>query len=168
MKCPFCRCDNDRVIETRTSDDGFVIRRRRACQSCKKRYTTYERMEIVNIRVVKRDGTRVPFDRDKLRQGVERACWKRPVREARISELVATLETRLEGETEVSTRQIGELAMELLRKLDEIAYIRFASVYQDFANAQDFAKALQSMTDEKCAEAEARERSADGGEREPR
>ncbi len=149
MKCPFCRGDNDRVIETRTSDDGFVIRRRRACQSCKKRYTTYERIEIVNIRVVKRDGTRVPFDREKLRHGIERACWKRPVREAQISELVASLETRLEGETEVSTQRVGELAMELLRKLDEIAYIRFASVYQDFANVQDFARALQSMTGEK-------------------
>lgn len=152
MKCPFCRCDNDRVIETRTSDDGFVIRRRRVCQSCKKRYTTYERIEIVNIRVVKRDGTRVPFDREKLRRGIERACWKRPVREAQISELVAGLETRLEGETEVATQRIGELAMELLRKVDEIAYIRFASVYQDFANVQDFAKALQSMTNEKTSD----------------
>ena len=157
MKCPFCRCDNDRVIETRTSDDGFVIRRRRACQSCKKRYTTYERIEIVNIRVVKRDGTRVPFDREKLRQGIERACWKRPVREAQISGLVATLETRLEGETEVATQRIGELAMELLRKVDETAYIRFASIYQNFANVQDFAKALQSMTDEKATDVEENE-----------
>lgn len=157
MKCPFCRRDNDRVIETRTSDDGFVIRRRRACKSCKKRYTTYERIEIVNIRVVKRDGTRVPFDRDKLRQGIERACWKRPVREAQISELVAGLETLLEGETEATTQRIGELAMELLRKLDEIAYIRFASVYQDFANVQDFAKALQSMTNAKATESAASE-----------
>ena len=164
MKCPFCRCDNDRVIETRTSDDGFVIRRRRACQSCKKRYTTYERIEIVNIRVVKRDGTRVPFDREKLRHGIERACWKRPVREAQISGLVATLETRLEGETEVSTQRIGELAMDLLRKVDEIAYIRFASVYQDFANVQDFAKALQSMTDEKATDDEDSETSEGAGE----
>ncbi|MBQ9799436.1 MAG: transcriptional repressor NrdR [Thermoguttaceae bacterium] len=164
MKCPFCRCDNDRVIETRTSDDGFVIRRRRACQSCKKRYTTYERIEIVNIRVVKRDGTRVPFDREKLRQGIERACWKRPVREAQISELVASLETRLEGETEVSTQRVGELAMELLRKLDEIAYIRFASVYQDFANVQDFATALQSMTSEKVVDDGGTESAANVGE----
>lgn len=164
MKCPFCRCDNDRVIETRTSDDGFVIRRRRACQSCKKRYTTYERIEIVNIRVVKRDGARVPFDRDKLRRGVERACWKRPVREAQISELVASLETRLEGETEVSTQRIGELAMELLRKLDEIAYIRFSSVYQNFANVQDFISALQSMTDEKTNDGEANEPAEIDGE----
>ena len=164
MKCPFCRCDNDRVIETRTSDDGFVIRRRRACQSCKKRYTTYERIEIVNIRVVKRDGTRVPFDREKLRQGIERACWKRPVREAQISGLVATLETRLEGETEVSTQRIGELAMEQLRKVDEIAYIRFASVYQEFANVQDFAKALQSMTDEKTTDGEDSESAENVGE----
>ena len=149
MKCPFCRNDNDRVIETRASEDGFVVRRRRACQSCKKRYTTYERIEIVNVRVVKRDGTRVPFDRDKLRSGVERACWKRPVRESQISELIAELETSLEGETEVETQRIGELAMNLLRKLDEIAYVRFASVYQKFNTVQDFSNALQPMLDEK-------------------
>lgn len=149
MKCPFCRADNDRVIETRTSDDGFVIRRRRACQSCKRRYTTYERIEIVNVRVVKRDGTRVPFDREKLRTGVERACWKRPVRESQISALVAELETSLEGESEVETQRIGELAMNLLRKLDEIAYVRFASIYQKFNSVEDFANVLQPMLTEK-------------------
>ncbi len=149
MRCPFCRADNDRVIETRTSDDGFVIRRRRACQSCKRRYTTYERIEIVNVRVVKRDGTRVPFDREKLRTGVERACWKRPVRESQISALVAELETSLEGDAEVETQRIGELAMNLLRKLDEIAYVRFASIYQKFNSVEDFANILQPMLTEK-------------------
>ena len=82
MKCPFCHKDNDRVVETRTSDDGFLVRRRRVCQSCNRRFTTYERIEVGNLRVIKRDGARVPFDRDKIREGVERACWKRPVREA--------------------------------------------------------------------------------------
>ena len=92
MKCPFCHKDNDRVVETRTSDDGFLVRRRRVCQSCNRRFTTYERIEVGNLRVIKRDGARVPFDRDKIREGVERACWKRTVREAKISELVDELE----------------------------------------------------------------------------
>ncbi len=144
MKCPFCHQDNDRVIETRTSDDRFVIRRRRICQSCRRRFTTYERIEVVNVRVVKRDGTRVPFDRSKVREGVERACWKRPIRESQISELVAELETSLEGETEVDTQRIGEMTMELLRKLDEVAYVRFASVYRRFTTAQDFVTAFQT------------------------
>lgn len=145
MKCPFCRKDNDRVIETRTSDDGFIIRRRRVCQACKRRFTTYERIEVVNVRVVKRDGTRVPFDRNKVRQGVERACWKRPVAESQISELVAELETSLDGETEVATQRIGEMTMALLRKIDEVAYVRFASVYHKFNTAEDFASALDEM-----------------------
>ena len=149
MKCPFCRSDNDRVIETRTSDDGFVIRRRRACQSCKRRFTTYERMEVVNVRVVKRDNSRVPFDRNKVRQGVERACWKRPVTEAQISELVAELETSLEGETEVSSQRIGEMTMQLLRKLDDVAYVRFASVYNKFNSVEDFAATLKSLLGQK-------------------
>ena len=140
MKCPFCHKDNDKVVETRASDDGFVIRRRRVCQSCDKRFTTYERIEVANVRVVKRDGTRVPFDRDKVRQGVERACWKRPIRESQISELVAELETSLEGETEVEAKRIGDMAMALLRKLDEVAYVRFASVYRKFATAKTFRK----------------------------
>ena len=130
MKCPFCHEDNDRVVETRMSDDGFIIRRRRSCISCDRRFTTYERIEVANVRVIKRDGTRVPFDRNKIRQGVERACWKRPVRESQITELVAELETSLEGETEVESKRIGEMTMALLRKLDEIAYVRFASVYR--------------------------------------
>ncbi len=145
MKCPFCREDNDRVVETRLSDDGFIIRRRRACNACRRRFTTYERIEIGKVRVIKRDGTRVPFDRDKIRQGVERACWKRPVRESQITELVAELETSLEGETEVESQLIGEMAMALLRKLDEIAYVRFASVYRKFETAQDFSEALDKM-----------------------
>ncbi|MDD3589706.1 MAG: transcriptional regulator NrdR [Thermoguttaceae bacterium] len=145
MKCPFCHEDNDRVVETRMSDDGFIIRRRRSCISCDRRFTTYERIEVANVRVIKRDGTRVPFDRNKIRQGVERACWKRPVRESQITELVAELETSLEGETEVESKRIGEMTMALLRKLDEIAYVRFASVYRKFTNAKDFSEALHTM-----------------------
>ena len=145
MKCPFCRADNDRVIETRTSDDGFVIRRRRSCLTCGRRYTTYERIEAVNLRVVKRDGSRVPFDRNKIRQGVERACWKRPISDSQISELIASLETSLEGEVEVATEKIGEMTMNLLRKLDDVAYVRFASVYYKFETPEDFGAAITSM-----------------------
>ena len=145
MKCPFCRADNDRVIETRTSDDGFVIRRRRSCLTCGRRYTTYERIEAVNLRVVKRDGSRVPFDRNKIRQGVERACWKRPISDSQISELIASLETSLEGEVEVATEKIGEMTMNLLRKLDDVAYVRFASVYYKFETPEDFGAAITNM-----------------------
>ena len=151
MKCPFCHKDNDRVVETRTSDDGFLVRRRRVCQSCNRRFTTYERIDVGNLRVIKRDGARVPFDRDKIREGVERACWKRPVREAQISELVAELETSLEGETEVESQRIGEMTMALLRKIDEIAYVRFASVYRKFNTAQDFTEILRAMAESNAA-----------------
>ena len=154
MKCPYCRVDNDKVVDTRTGDDGFVIRRRRCCNSCGKRFTTYERVEVTNVRVVKKDGSRVPFDRAKLRQGIERACWKRPVSEGQISALVAELETKFEneGETEVSTNDIGEAVMEFLRGLDEVAYVRFASVYRKFNCAKDFAKELGPMLEEWRAE----------------
>ncbi|MDO4588051.1 MAG: transcriptional regulator NrdR [Planctomycetia bacterium] len=147
MKCPFCRSANDRVLDTRTSDDGFVIRRRRSCLSCGKRFTTYERIEVTNVRVIKRDGTRVPFDRLKLRRGIEQACWKRPISEAQISALVAKLETIIEsdGEAEVDTDYIGEKVMDLLKELDEVAYVRFASVYRKFKNVKDFANELEPM-----------------------
>lgn len=146
MKCPFCHKDADRVVETRASDDGFVIRRRRVCQECGKRFTTYERVEQGNIHVIKRDGSRVPFDRNKLRQGIERACWKRPIRESQISELVAELESSFEGEVEIEAQQIGEMTMTLLKKLDEIAFVRFASVYRKFNTAKDFMEALAETT----------------------
>ncbi len=147
MKCPFCRGKNDRVVDTRASDDGFVVRRRRLCLSCLKKFTTYERIEVTNVRVIKRDGTRVPFDRAKLRQGIERACWKRPISEGQISALLAELETRMESEaeTEVRTEYIGEQVMQLLRNLDEVAYVRFASVYRRFRNVEDFAHELEPM-----------------------
>ncbi|MDO5554433.1 MAG: transcriptional regulator NrdR [Planctomycetia bacterium] len=147
MKCPFCRSNEDRVVDTRASDDGFMIRRRRACNACGKKFTTYERIEVTNVRVIKRDGTRVPFDRAKLREGIERACWKRPISEGQISALVAELETRIEsdGDTEVDTERIGELVMSLLKNLDDVAYVRFASVYRRFKNVEDFAKELEPM-----------------------
>lgn len=158
MKCPYCRADNDKVVDTRTGEDGFVIRRRRLCLSCRKRFTTYERVEVTNVRVVKKDGSRVPFDRDKLREGIERACWKRPVSEGQISALVAELETKLEneGDSEIDTRSIGETVLQFLRQLDEVAYVRFASVYRKFDRIEDFAQELAPMLED------SRRRQSDG------
>lgn len=149
MKCPFCHTDNDKVLDTRTSEDGFVVRRRRACNSCGKRFTTYERIETTCVKVVKRDGSRVPFDREKLRTGLEHACWKRPVSEAQLSTLMAEVESQIDQtfDTEVESRFIGELLMQLLRELDQVAYVRFASVYRQFQDARDFANELKPMLD---------------------
>src|SRR3989339_2091666 len=117
MKCPYCRADNDRVLDSRASEDGFAIRRRRECLSCKKRYTTYERLERTSIKVIKKDGSRVPFDRDKLKQGLEKACWKRPISDSRLEEIVTHVENHFEAEfaSEVPSRAIGELVMQQLR-----------------------------------------------------
>ncbi|MBX7168750.1 MAG: transcriptional regulator NrdR [Pirellulales bacterium] len=147
MKCPFCKSDNDRVIDSRASEDGFAIRRRRECVSCGRRYTTYERIEEAVIKVVKKDGVRVPFEREKIKHGLLRACWKRPVSDAQIEQLVASIENEVYAnfEGEVPSEQIGELVMKHLRQLDEVAYIRFASVYRAFKDAQDFAEELEPM-----------------------
>lgn len=147
MKCPFCHQDNDKVVDTRTSDDGYVIRRRRSCNGCGKRFTTYERIETTLIKVVKRDGTRVPFDRNKLRVGLEHACWKRPISDAQLSSLMAEVESQIDQsfDTEVESHFIGELVMQLLRELDQVAYVRFASVYRKFQDARDFANELEPM-----------------------
>jgi len=116
---------------------------------CNKRFTTYERVESVSVHVRKKDGTRVPFDREKLRNGLERACWKRPISDAEISSLLAEVENQIEQlfTTEVESRFIGEIVMNLLRELDQVAYVRFASVYLHFKNARDFANELQPMLD---------------------
>lgn len=144
MRCPFCHLDNDRVLDTRAMEDGYVIRRRRHCNSCHRRFSTFERMERVTIRVVKRDHNREPFDPDKLRSGIERACWKRPISTDRIQELTQRIETAIyaQFEVEVPSEQIGEIVMQHLSEIDEVAYIRFASVYRDFGNAQDFIREI--------------------------
>jgi len=150
MKCPFCHDDNDKVIDTRTVEDGTVIRRRRLCCRCNRRFSTYERVEATTIRVVKRDQTRVLFDPQKIRQGIERACWKRPVSDAQLTEFVAGITGEIDAayDAEVSTRDIGRLVMERLRTLDQVAYVRFASVYLEFQNARDFSWELQPMPGE--------------------
>ncbi|NQT39237.1 MAG: transcriptional repressor NrdR [Planctomycetes bacterium] len=146
MKCPFCRDDNDRVIDTRAVADGFAVRRRRQCDSCRRRYTTYERIDAP-IKVVKKDGTREPFDRQKFKLGLEKACWKRPVGDAQIEAVILGVESDVETtfDTEVDSHYLGELAMRHLRDLDEVAYVRFASVYRQFKDVQDFVNELKPM-----------------------
>ncbi len=150
MKCPFCEFDNDRVINSRAAEDGHAIRRRRQCMSCKRRYTTFERVERSHLKVVKKDGTRVPFDREKIRQGLEKACWKRPISVDQISAIVRAVENHLESrfESEVESRLLGELVMGHLRKLDEVAFVRFASVYRQFKDVHDFVDELRPMLGE--------------------
>ena len=145
MKCPFCRSDNDRVIDSRASQDGYAIRRRRECLKCKRRYTTYERIEESAIKVVKKDGTRAPFSRDKVKSGLERACWKRPIADRDIERTVAAIENDVYSsfESEIDSRRLGELVMEHLRDHDEVAFVRFASVNRQFADAGDFADELR-------------------------
>ena len=148
MRCPFCNQDNDRVADTRPCGDGSFIRRRRECCVCKKKFTTYERIEATQIRVIKRDGSRVPFDRERLQHGIERACWKRKISDEQISALIIQVELDINAtfENEVASQYIGERVMHYLGKLDQVAYVRFASVYRHFENANDFARELQRMS----------------------
>ena len=147
MRCPFCRSDNDRVIDSRASEDSFAIRRRRECLDCRRRYTTYERIEERTIKVVKKDGVRVPFDREKLKSGIEKACWKRPVSDAQIETLIADIENDVltNYDAEVDSRYLGEQVMIRLRELDQVAYVRFASVYRQFKDVRDFVDELAPM-----------------------
>lgn len=147
MKCPYCHADNDRVSDSRACQDGAAIRRRRECLKCHRRFTTYERPEEVAIKVIKKDGSRAPFDRDKIKRGLERACVKRPISSLRIESSVAAIENDVYAsfDTEVDTRDLGLLVMEHLRDLDEVAFVRFASVYRQFNDVQDFFAELRSM-----------------------
>ncbi len=150
MKCPFCHVDDDRVLDTRASDDGFAIRRRRECNRCRRRYTTYERIERRAIKVVKKDGSRVPFEREKLKAGLEKACWKRPVSDAQIEAILTEVENDVEAnfDAEVQSRYLGELVMRQLRRLDQVAFVRFASVYRQFQDVHDFVDELKPMLSE--------------------
>ncbi|MCH7726274.1 MAG: transcriptional repressor NrdR [Planctomycetes bacterium] len=154
MRCPYCRTDNDRVIDTRASEDGFAVRRRRMCNSCKRRYTTYERLEEVSLRVVKKDGVREPFQPEKIRHGLTKACWKRPIREEDIEDVVAAVEREVYAnfDAEIHSRDLGELVMENLAEVDQVAYVRFASVYREFQDAQDFVEELQPILDRRPRE----------------
>lgn len=151
MRCPFCRVDNDKVIDSRASEDGFSIRRRRECLSCKRRYTTYERVEEIEIKVVKKDGIREPFSRDKIKRGLEKACWKRPISDEQIEATVSKIESDIYAnyESEIDSPELGELVMKRLAELDQVAYVRFASVYREFKDVRDFVDELQPMLKKK-------------------
>ncbi|MGY8767966.1 MAG: transcriptional regulator NrdR [Pirellulales bacterium] len=151
MRCPFCRADNDKVIDSRASQDGFSIRRRRECLACKRRYTTYERVEEMAIKIVKKDLVREPFKPDKIKKGLALACWKRPISESQIEDIVSAVESEIyaECEGEVNSDFIGELVMKHLHRIDQVAFVRFASVYREFKDVHDFVDELQPMLQEK-------------------
>jgi transcriptional repressor NrdR len=140
MRCPFCSHEDSQVKDSRPTEDGAAIRRRRQCEACAARFTTFERIQLREIMVVKTEGHSEPFDREKLARSIALACRKRPIDPIRIERLVSGIQRQIEtsGESEVTTRRIGELAMEGLKALDSVAYIRFASVYKDFTEARDF------------------------------
>jgi transcriptional repressor NrdR len=147
MTCPFCGHREDKVIDSRESKEGDVIRRRRECLSCARRFTTYERSDEIPYMVIKKDGRREKFDRQKVLAGLLRACEKRPVGMARLAEIVDEVETRLaeSPDRELATTTIGEMLMERLRGLDKIAYVRFASVYRDFQDVEAFLNELKTL-----------------------
>jgi transcriptional repressor NrdR len=153
MKCPFCASPNSRVIDTRSAEGG--IRRRRECEDCERRFTTYERVAPLRLMVIKRDGRREPFARDKIVRGVQIACAKRPIETRAIEELVSGIESELyhRGSREVTSREIGEMVMRNLRQLDEVAYIRFATIYRRFADVEDLADEIESLLERRHREA---------------
>jgi transcriptional repressor NrdR len=150
MRCPYCGNSDTQVKDSRPSEDGVAIRRRRNCPDCGGRFTTFERVQLRELQVVKRSGRRVPFDRDKLMRSVEIALRKRPVDPERVERMVSGLVRRLEslGESEIKADVIGKLVMEGLRGLDDVAYVRFASVYKNFREAKDFEELLSELTAE--------------------
>ena len=147
MRCPFCGGGDDRVVDSREGRDGEVIRRRRECVSCGRRFTSYETIEEIPYMVVKSDGRRETFDRKKLRTGLVKACEKRPVPSARLDSIVDEIETRLHDteEREIRTSEIGSLVMDRLRELDKVAYVRFASVYRKFEDVDEFLDELKNL-----------------------
>ena len=151
MRCPFCKEEDSRVVDSRAADDGNTSRRRRECTSCGKRFTTYETVEKIPLMVIKNDGRRVVFDRNKLLNGLIRSCDKRDIPTERIVALADEIEKELRNtmDREVYTRDIGELVMEKLKNFDEVAYIRFASVYRKFADISGFREELEALLREK-------------------
>lgn len=149
MRCPFCSFQDSRVLDSRPAEDGHSIRRRRECGGCGRRFTTYERVDELPLMVVKKDGRREVFDRHKLLTGLTRACQKRPVPMAGLESMVDEIEQELRntGEMEVASRDIGEMVMGRLRRLDEVAYVRFASVYREFRDVDGFLREIQRLSD---------------------
>ena len=150
MKCPFCGFADSKVVDSRPTDEDLSIRRRRECLSCGKRFTTYETVEKTPILVIKRDKSRQAFDRDKLLRGLMRACEKRPISMETLEKIVTNIEARVQGslDREVTSEQIGEYAMEELKNVDKVAYVRFSSVYRDFKDITSFRDTIAKLLDE--------------------
>lgn len=151
MKCPYCGIDNSRVIDSRPADDNNSIRRRRQCDECGKRFTTYEKVETIPLSVIKKDKTREPYDRSKIEAGIMRSCHKRPVSVEQIEQTVDAIETEIYNleQKEVESSQIGEIVMDKLKDLEEVAYVRFASVYREFKDVGTFMEEIKKMLDSK-------------------
>ena len=148
MRCPFCGQSDSRVLETRLADEGYSIRRRRECLECQNRFTTYEKMDDLPLLVVKKDGRRVAFDQHKILNGLLKACEKRPVALDRLESLVAEIERALKNESlrrEITTAEIGEMVMARLKELDDVAYVRFASVYREFKDISTFLDEIERL-----------------------
>jgi transcriptional repressor NrdR len=149
LRCPFCAHDDSQVKDSRPTEDNTAIRRRRQCESCGARFTTFERVQLRDIVVVKSTGTREPFDRAKIEQSVALACRKRGIAQERLDQLVSGIQRQVEtlGDAEIPSSKVGEMVMDGLRQLDSVAYIRFASVYRDFSEARDFEEFASSVRD---------------------
>lgn len=147
MKCAYCGCSKSKVADSRQSEDGLYIRRRRECENCARRFTTYERIDLVPLMVIKKDRTREAFDVEKLRSGIAKACEKRPVSVSQVNALARDIERQLNNQpdSEITSNAIGELVMDGLKKLDEVAYVRFASVYRQFRDIQTFRDELNKL-----------------------
>ncbi len=147
MRCPFCNAKEDKVVDSRTTKDGKAIRRRRECLECGKRFTTYEHIEDIALMVVKKDGRREPFDSRKIKAGILKACEKRPIGMEQVDRLIDEVEHTLMGsmDREVSSEKVGALVMKKLRNLDEVAYVRFASVYKQFRDVNEFMEELRGL-----------------------
>jgi len=151
MKCPYCGHGEDKVIDSRPTDEGTAIRRRRECLKCSRRFTTYEKIETIPIMVIKKDKRREPFKREKILNGLMRACEKRPVSITQLESIADEIESYLYNSTqkEITSREIGEMVMAKLKEIDEVAYVRFASVYRQFTDLNNFMRELRKILDEK-------------------
>ena len=149
MKCPFCNAEDTKVIDSRPADDNTAIRRRRQCESCGQRFTTYEKVETIPMMVIKKDNSRVPYDRSKIEAGIVRSCHKRPISTQQINQIVDEIENEIfsNNEREVPTSQIGELVMQKLKAVDQVAYVRFASVYREFKDVSIFMDEIKKILD---------------------
>ena len=154
MRCPYCQSDDTQVKDSRPTDDKASIRRRRVCMACGQRFTTFERVQLRELTVIKKDGNRVPFQRDKLERSLDIALRKRPVEPERVERMITGIVRRLEslGDSDIPSKQVGQLVMEALQNLDQVAYVRYASVYRNFREASDFGRFLGNLTDDSLDE----------------